>query len=459
MDATIPQQVSNATTLRAAVRGNVHVPGDAGYDAARMAFNVTVDQRPAVVVEAAEAADVAAAVRYAKRAGLKVTGQAGGHGAQHHHTMVDTVAIRTNAMRAITLDVERETARVGAGVRWGELMAVAGEYGLVGIAGSAADVGVVGYTLGGGLSWFGRRYGFSAHNVVSIELVDARGEVVTVTASSDPELFWALRGGGGSFGIVTAIEIELKRAPRMFGGQVAFPGDRAEAVFRAWREATRHATADSSLTFSITNVPPFEDIPAPIRGRSIVNVGLVHLGDEAVARALLYPIYEAGGAPIMDVMRPLTAAEIGHVAMDPEDPLPYALRAATADRLPIEAVEGILAVSGEGSPLTMVQVRHLGGALAQPRATHGAAGHVEAEYLVYAVGALPVPELREPVLAHLDALCAAVAPWSSGRLPLTFNEHGEDLRTTLGDETYDRLAAIKARRDPDGIFAANHTIA
>jgi hypothetical protein len=445
----------DASDLRAAVRGAVHVPGDAGYDAARAVFNLAVDQRPAVVVEARDARDVVAAVRHAAAGGLAVGAQAGGHGATGD--LAGTVLVRTDAMRSITIDLARETARVGAGVRWGELMALAGEHGLIGTCGSSPDVGVVGFVLGGGLSWFGRRHGYAARHAIEFELVGPDGEVAAVNSASDPELLWALRGGGGNFGIVTAVEVQLHRASALYGGQLAFPGERAADVLRAFAAATATASTDSSLTVSLTNVPPLPGVPQALRGRTIVHVGLVHVGTAAEAEALLRPIRAAGGEPLADLMRPLAAADVGGVAMDPGEPLPSRMAATAIDRLDGDAIAAILAAGGPGSPLTSVQVRHLGGALARRDMGAGACGHLAAEFLVCGFGALAAPELAAPIAASLDRLREAFAPRRVGRLPLTFLGAGDDPALAWGD-VHACLADVKARRDPDGVFRGNHAI-
>ena len=300
--------------LRDAVRGRVALPGDDGWDAARTAWNLSVDQRPAAVVEVADAGDVVAAVRYARDQGLGVSAQPSGHGATHD--LAGTILLRTGALDEIEIDTGRRRARVGAGVRWGELLARSARRGLAGLCGSSPEVSVVGYTLGGGLSWLGRRYGLAANAVTAVDLVDPDGELVTIDAVSDPDLFWAVRGGGGSFGIVAALEFELYPVAEVFGGQVAWPVEHAPAVLRAFRTLAAAASDDVSATVSLLQVPPLPELPEPIRGRHLITVGYCHAGGEAAGRELLAPLY-AIAPPLLDTLATLPTRDLGLIAMDP----------------------------------------------------------------------------------------------------------------------------------------------
>jgi FAD/FMN-containing dehydrogenase len=442
-----------------AVRGRVILPGDADYEGARMPWNVAVDQRPAAVVEVADAEDVVAAVRFARDRGLRITAQPSGHGATHD--LSGTILIRPGALDTIVVDAERRTVRAGAGVRWGDLLARTDEAGLAALCGSSPEVSVVGYTLGGGLSWLGRSYGLAANSVRAVELVNARGELVTVDAERDPELFWAIRGGGGSFGIVTAIELALYPVPEVFGGQMVWPVEHAGELLAAFRRLTDAAPDELSATIALAQVPPLPTAPEPLRGRHIVAVGISYEGDEATGRELVRPLTEIA-PPLLHTLAMYPIRDLGLLAMDPVDPIPNRMRSAFLADLGDETIAALLAQAGEGSgsPLTAVQVRHLGGALARPETGHGVAGHIQAPYLLYAIGALATPELAAAIPGALDALFAAVTPSSgTGRRPLNFTEGGDDLRTVFSEEDYARLGLIKAQRDPRGVIDANHRIA
>ena len=443
--------------LRDVVRGAVTLPGEDGWDAARRAFNLAVDQQPAAVVEVQAAFDVVAAVRFAAAHGLGVTAQPTGHGATHD--LRDTIVLRTGALRAIYVD--REGARVvaGAGVRWGDLLARTGRDGLAGLSGSSPGVGVVGYCLGGGLGWLGRRYGLAADSVLAIELVTPDGELVIVDAESDPELFWALRGGGGSFGIVTAIELALQPVPSVFGGRLVWPGEQAQTVLNAWRRWTAGVPEELSSTATVMQVPPLPTVPEPLRGRHLVTIAIAHQGDEAQAREELAPLLEQTGAPMIEQLATLPIADLGEIAQDPADPAPSALAAELLDDVTPATIDAILSQvgAGSGSPLVLAQLRHLGGALARRTPGQGVAGAVAAPYLVYGVGVTPTPAAAAAVAAGLRGLLAAVAPWGTGRRPLNFAADGE-LATVFAAADLARLSALRTERDPRDVIRANHRI-
>ncbi|HET6939373.1 MAG TPA: FAD-dependent oxidoreductase, partial [Nocardioides sp.] len=265
--------------LRGAVAGRLHLPGDPEWGAVSTPWIVNVPQRPAAVLEVADSRDVATAVRFAADHGVAVTAQPRGHAART--TLDDTLLLRTRALDSIEVDIQRGTARVGAGVKWGELMARLDGTGLVALCGSNPDPSVVGLTLGGGVSWFTRKYGFTANSVVSFELVDPSGDLVTVTRTSDPDLFWALRGGGGDFGIVVSIELALMLAPSIYGGKIMWPVEHAAAVLKAFRDLALTAPDELTVWGHVYHFPPLPDLPEPIRGQSFVGVAVTHLGTAA----------------------------------------------------------------------------------------------------------------------------------------------------------------------------------
>ncbi len=231
----------DAGTLREQLTGAVTVPGDAGWDEARQAWNLAVDQRPAAVAEPETVADVVAVVNFARERGLRVAAQGTGHAAPAlaEASLHDTILVKTHRMRVVEIDPDSRRARAQAGARWADVVGPAYDHGLAALAGSSHDVGVVGYCLGGGLSWLARKHGLAANSVVAVQIVTADGRVVVADAHHDADLFWAVRGGGGSFGIVTAIELALYLVEELYAGMLAFPVERAAEVLRAWREWVR----------------------------------------------------------------------------------------------------------------------------------------------------------------------------------------------------------------------------
>ena len=231
-------ETTDLSPLRAEFAGSLHTAADPDWDEARSAWNLAVDQHPAVVAIPEDAADVARAVRYARDHGLRVAAQGTGHNAAAHGDLDGVMLIKTERMREVRIEPATRTARVGAGVTWGEVVGPAAEHGLAALAGSSHDVGVVGYSLGGGVSWLARKHGLAADRVTAIELVSAHGDLREVTALTDPDLFWALRGGGGNFGVVTAIEFSLLPITELYAGALFFPYERAGEVLEAWRRWT-----------------------------------------------------------------------------------------------------------------------------------------------------------------------------------------------------------------------------
>src|SRR5207244_1322080 len=264
--------------LRARLAGDVVTPADEAWDEARQAWNLAVDQRPVAVVLAESAADVAATIETARAAGLRVAPQGTGHNATPLGDLGDTVLLKTSRMRRVEIDAETQTARVEAGVRWREVVEAAAEHGLAALAGSSPDVGVVGYTLGGGLSWLGRKYGIGANSVTAVELVTADGRLVRADSENEPDLFWALRGGGGSFGVVTALEFRLYPLAQVYAGWLFFPIERAEEVLYTWRWTLDSMPDEMTLVARFLRLPPIPDIPEPLRGRSFVVVEGIYAG-------------------------------------------------------------------------------------------------------------------------------------------------------------------------------------
>jgi hypothetical protein len=401
--------------LRRELAGDVVTPGDPGWDSARAAWALAVDQRPAAVALPASAQDVVAIVNFARIHGLRVAPQGTGHNAHPlEDSLGSSILLKTKRMRRVEIDAQNRRARIEAGAVWQEVTVPAAEHGLAALAGSSPDVGVVGYTLGGGHSWLGRRHGLAANNVRTIEVVTADGRYLRADHGCDPDLFWALRGGGGSFGVVTALEIELLPITHVFAGALFFPQDRAREVLQAWRAWIQQTLPDEiSSVGRVLNVPPFPDVPEPLRGRSFVVLEAIYIGDEADGVSLVAPLRELG--PEIDSMAMIPAPALSYVHMDPEHPVASKGDGMLLSELPPEAVDALVnAATGDaGSALLSVEVRQLVGAIARSGPDHGALAAIDAPYPMYAVGALPTAELSPVVLAQVNGVKHALSPWSS----------------------------------------------
>ncbi|MEV7807787.1 FAD-binding oxidoreductase [Microbispora sp. NPDC088329] len=441
--------------LRRAVRGRVLVPGDDDFEAARLPWNRAVDQQVRAVVEIEDAADAAAVVRYAKQAGHAVAAQPSGHGAT---TRLDgTILVRTGRLRGVEIQPEQRTARVEAGVQWGELLSATGKHGLTGLPGSSPVVSVTGYTLGGGLGWFARRHGWASGAVRAFEVVDADGEALRVTADSDPDLFWALRGGGGDFALVTAMELDLHPAPLLYGGRMLWPAERAPEVLAAYREVTSTAPAELTAWFTMVKFPPLPQVPEPLRGLSGVAVDSTFLGGEEEGRDLLRRFEDIPGM-MLDTRAVMPLDALGGICAEPTQPVPGAGRGELLTGLGDAVGADLLAAAGDIAPLASVQVRHLGGAVSRPADGGGAAGPIAEPYLLGMIGPIMSPESGQAVAARLADIARAMAPHTTGRKPLTYLGGGETAVSAFDPDTLARLQEIKRRRDPAGVFRSNQSV-
>ena len=448
------------SALAARLGGTALAPGDDGWDAARRAWNLAADQHPAAVVLARRADDVRATVDFARERGLRVAPQATGHAASGIASLEGTILLRTSRMDGVDIDAGARRARVEAGALWGEVGARAGEHGLVGVHGSAADVGVVGYTLGGGLGWVSRLHGLATNSVLAFEVVTGDGELVRADQVSEPDLFWALRGGGGSFGVVTAMEFSLYPLTEAYAGMIAWPADRGPEVLRAYLELTRDLPDEMTAWARFLTLPPLPQVPEFLRAKPIVDVTACYLGREADGAELLRPLLDLG-EPLLNTFGTIPAAGLSALNGDPEEPVPGLGDGDLLGELSPEAVDALVDVagSGSGSPLLSVQLRQLGGAMARPPANGGATAALDAEFAVYSVGMAADPDGAAAVGAHVKKVHQALEPWSATRRYLNFVDQPAPAAQSFDEDTYSRLQEVKAAYDPDGVFRANHEVA
>jgi FAD/FMN-containing dehydrogenase len=441
--------------LRSRIAGDLYVPGDDAWDDARQAWNLAVDQRPTAVAVVEGATDVAVVIDFARENGLRVAPQGTGHAASAFSGMHDTILLKTQRMRGVTVDPERRIARAEAGAIWIDVVEAAAEHGLAALSGSSPDVGVVGYTLGGGLSWLARKHGIGANNVTAIELVTADGEFKRVDRDHDPDLFWALRGGGGSFAVVTAIEFNLFPYEQVYAGILWFPVERATEVLTAWRAWTDLVPDELTSVGRIMQFPPLDFVPEPVRGKSFVLVEAIYAGDPVDGEHWLAPLRELG--PVMDTVKTIPIPELSHLHMDPEGPAPGVGDGTMLAAFDEDAIAAFVAHT-VGSPLLSAEVRHLGGAVARPKAEHGALSHFEHEYLTFAVGIAPVPEAAAAVHGALERLFAALEPWTAEHTYSNFAERSRKPGSFHSETAYHRLKRIKAQVDPENVIRANHEL-
>jgi hypothetical protein len=433
-------------------------PGDDGWDAARAAWNLVADQHPAAVAFPQTPDDVIAIIEYARKLGFHVAPQGTGHNATAITSLDRTVLVKTSRMREVVVDPSTRTALIGAGALWKDVVTAAHEHGLAALSGSSPDVGAVGYTLGGGVSWLARTYGLSCNNVRSIDVVTADGQLVRASQDHEPELFWALRGGGGSFGIVTGMELALFPITEVFAGAMFWPMERAAEIMQTWEELTLGFPETMTSVARLLQLPPLPEVPEPLRGRSFTLVEAVFLGDAEEGTRLLEPLRAL--EPEIDTLAVIPPVELIRLHMDPEQPVPAIGGGQLLHALPSEAIDALLAVAGPDtdSPLLTLEVRHIGGAAGRPADGHGALAALEGDYMVFGGGIPVTPELGVAIGARIAALENVLAPWSSDTTYLNFVEHPADSASFYPPDTYARLRAAKRTFDPHDLFLSNHPI-
>jgi FAD/FMN-containing dehydrogenase len=456
--AIIDQSTADIDALRARMDGRVATPADADWDSARQAWNVAIDQKPAAVAFPTSETDVVAIVEYARAAGLRVNVQGTGHNPGPLTDMSETLLVRTSEWREVRIDPMGRRVRVRPGTLWDEVVSQAAVLGLAPIAGSSPDVGVVGYTLGGGMGYLSRRYGLASNSVTAVELVNADGEVVRADADTNPDLFWAIRGGGGNFGIVTSLEFRLYPVEKVYGGALMFPFERSREVLHAWREWTETMPDTVTSMARLVKFPPFDEVPEPVRGRAMVVITAAMLTDEDGGSALLRPLRELG--PEIDTFAAMPPAALSRLHMDPEGPTPGISDHTLLEALTPETVDAVVDAAGPGvdTPLIVVELRHLGGALGRVAPGAGALPKVDGAYMAFAVGIPMDAESGRAVARAARETMDALAPWSAGRTYLNFAERPTNTRSAYSVEAYERLQEVRRTVDPAGLFRANHEI-
>jgi FAD/FMN-containing dehydrogenase len=439
------------------VHGPVLTPGDKGYDDETAGYQTIAKRAPQVVVGATGQDDVRSAVAFAVARSLPVAVQGTGHGLA---PMEGGLLITTRRMTGVSIDAEARTARIEAGATWAQVVELASPYGLAPLSGSAPGVCAVSYLLGGGLGIMARQYGYGADHVLAINVVTADGALRHVTAEEDPDLFWALRGGQGNFGVATDVEVELMPVEKIYGGGLFFDAAQAEDVINTWQQWCD--TVPEEMTSSLAMVP-FPDIPVlppPLRGKHVVHIRIAYIGDAESGEKLIKPL-RAIGPTIMEGVREMPYSDSGTISNDPTDPAPYIASNAMLSGLDETAVSALLDVAGPGRsavPL-IAEFRQLGGALSRQPAVPNAVGHRDA---AYAVGTLTILRSGDPdtaYAAHAE-LGKALAPWTVGRcLNFTYGSTTpEEVATAYDPADYRRLTELKARFDPDNVFRLNHNI-
>jgi len=436
--------------LRQQLSGQVVAPGDGDYDAARAAWNLLVDPHPALVALVESADDVAAAVRFAAAHELDVAVQATGHGPVRPAD--GALLINTARLTGVEIDAAAQTARILAGTMWGQVLTAAQAHGLAPLLGSSPTIGAVGYTLGGGFGWLGRKYGLAADSVVSFSVVTADGQPLDVSANENPDLFWGLRGGGGSLAIVTAMTVRLFPVATVYGGSLVYPAAAAAGVLRRWRDWLPGLPDEMTSAVKIINLPDLPFVPPPLRGQTFAMLLGCHCGPLEQGAALIQS-WRDWQPPLMDAFGPMPFTEVARISQDPAQPSPSLNTGGWLGDLSDATIDTLVrygTLQAGRAPLLLVEVRHAGGAMG--RAGENAAfGHRDAELLLTAVGHIPAPPLRAVLDDYTGRLKADLGQALTGTVYLNLMD-GQEAAARVADafppEKLARLSALRAYYDP-----------
>lgn len=446
-------------TLVKQVRGPVLTSEDEQYDTERAGNQTTRWHRPDLVVGAAGPADVQATVAFARDHGLPVAVQGTGH-ALSAIAAEGGVLINTSRLTGIRLNAEAGTAWLAAGTQWDQVIHETAPAGLAPLSGSAPNIGAVSYTLGGGLGLLSRRYGYAADHVRGLEVVTADGRLRQISADTDSDLFWALRGGRDNFGVVTGMEIDLMPITTLYGGGLFFASESAAAIFETYVRWTATVPDEMSSSLALISFPDVPALPEPLRGRHVVHVRIAYAGDDLGAgESLVAPLRAVG--PVIDTLGELPYTAAGSIHNDPVGPGTFESGTAMLGELDATAVRAILDLAGPHAPVPhVVELRHLGGRLAHAPAVPNAVGNRDARYVINVISRLERADITEIRPAH-QRMFEAIAPWTTGGRCLNFlngERDAEYVRSAYEPKDYQRLTELKATYDPDNVFRLNHNI-
>ncbi|MEV6163367.1 FAD-binding oxidoreductase [Streptomyces sp. NPDC052052] len=444
--------------LSGSVRGPVLVAGDDGYDEERIRYQTFRPHAPAVVVGAVDEEDVRLAVEFGAAHDVPIGVQATGHSPA---LPAETgVLISTRRMNEVRIDPASRTARLGAGVSWQQVVSAAAPHGLAPLNGSAPHVGAVAYTLGGGLGLLARRFGYAADHVRRIEAVTVDGRLREIDTDHAPDLFWALRGGRDNFGVVTSMDVELVPVERLYGGALYFDGSLAEEAVTAWLDWTTGVPEEMTSSLALVPLPDLPSLPPPLRGRYVVHIRIALLGEAAEGERLIAPL-RALGPRLADTVRMLPYTESGTIHNDPVPPAGYSGTNAMLSGLDADTVRRVLSLTGPDAPVTsIVEVRHLGGALSRAPHPPNSVGNRDAAYLLAVLNRV-TPETADEVRAAHTRLTDTLAPLTTGR-SLNFlygaNATPDQVAMAYSPDDHRRLRRLKAVWDPANLLRLNHNI-
>ncbi len=460
MDAAITFHLADSpadlTALSRALRGSLARPSDETYDAQREVWNAAAQGSPMAIVRAADAGDVATTVGFARRSALEIAVRSGGHSLAGHSTGDDVLVIDMREMRGIHIDTAQEIVWAGAGLTAGEVTAALAEHGRAVPFGDTGSVGISGLTLGGGIGWLARKYGLAIDSLVAVEIVTADGEVRTASATEHPDLFWAVRGGGGNFGIVTRFCYRLSPVGEVLGGALFLRPTRD--VLRSLVPIAASAPEELTAIGFVMPIPPVPFVPEEHHGKLSLVLMFVYVGDPAEGQAAIAP-FLAVAEPFGVAAMPMPYPGIYEFTKEGGERHPSTTRSVFLDVLDDDSIDQLLASLAVVPPGSMVQLRVFGGAMARVPADATAFAHRSCAVMVTVISAYPEPEMKDAAVRWNRALFSAFEPKATGVYANFLEDEGDDrIRAAYPSATYERLAAVKRRYDPSNVFHRNQNV-
>lgn len=445
------------TELRSQLVGTLLLPTDEQYHKVRFGFNLAVDQYPAFIVVANIVEDVSVAINFANEMDLGVAIQATGHG-----TILpadDAVLIITSQLKQLDVDSDNATAIIGAGLKWGQVLQETQKSGLTPLLGSSPEVGVVGYTLGGGMGWLARKYGLATDSVIYFDIVTSDGQFVRASAEDNPDLFWGLRGGGGNFGVVVAMKIRLYPVSTVYGGNLFYSVDDAEAVFKRYRQWVVDAPEELTSAVVLMNYPPIPEMPDILRGKSYVMIRGCCTDVEMGEQLLTY--WREWKQPIIDDFKVMPFTAVASISSDPVDPLPGRSTGAWLREINDDVIDTLTTNVPGHTPVVFAEIRHAGGAIRNVDPAAAAFGNRDANFSLQMIGVIPTPEAANAYEAYTWNIKQGMQSALTGGVYPNFVEGQEAYdrtRDAYSDENYGRLQTIKSRYDAKNRFRHSYNL-
>lgn len=450
-------------TLASEFTGELIRPEDPGYDEARMLFNGAIDKRPALIARCADVGDVQKALAHAREHELEVAVRGGGHSTAGHSCCDDGIVIDVGPMKGVEIDAEARTGRFGAGLNWGEFDAATQEHGLAVPGGRVTHTGIAGLTLGSGSAWLDRKFGPTAHSLISAEVVTADGQVVRASAEENADLFWGLRGGGGNFGVVTEFEFRLHPlGPLVFGGMILHSREAAPELMRFYRDFIEAADDEVGGGIALITAPPADFVPEHARGKPACGVILVYAGDPEEGARTFRPVLE-WGEPLVTMVQPMPYVAVQQI-IDEGNPwgISEYFKVDYLSELSDDAIDAAVAKAEEVvSPFTQLIFTPLGGAVGQYDRSEMALEIPDAKWAYFCLAMWWEPSEAEHERRWAKELMETMRLWGVGKAPPNFISSDDvetRLRASYGDEKFERLSELKGEYDPENVFALNQNI-